>query len=323
MRYICTAVVATLVLAGTSFAATINVPADYTTIQAAIDAASDGDVILVAPGTHTGTGNEVISVSYKAITIKASGTPEETIIDGEGARRVCRFGGGIGAGTIIEGFTITGGYGDGGAGMVFGYSSPTITNCTISGNTSWPGDGGGIVCQYSSSPTFIGCTISDNTAWQAGGGIYNAWSNPAVSPTLTDTVVCGNDPDQIDGCCWNDGGGNTVADECDPDSDGDGVADGKDNCYLYNPDQADCNENGIGDVCDIADGVSEDINGNEIPDECDCLADVVVDGEVNINDVLVTISSWGTSGPLGDVNYDGIVDVEDLLIVISAWGPCP
>ena len=45
--------------------------------------------------------------------------------------------------------------------------------------------------------------------------------------------------------------------------------------------------------------------------------------EVNINDVLVTISSWGTNGPLGDVNYDGIVDVEDLLTVIDSWGPCP
>ena len=28
---------------------------DYTTIQAAVDAASDGDVILVAPGTYTDT----------------------------------------------------------------------------------------------------------------------------------------------------------------------------------------------------------------------------------------------------------------------------
>ena len=50
MRHICTSIVATLVLAGTTLAATINVPADYTTIQAAVDAASDGDEIIVAPG---------------------------------------------------------------------------------------------------------------------------------------------------------------------------------------------------------------------------------------------------------------------------------
>ena len=57
MQHICTSIVATLVLAGTSFAATINVPADYTTIQAAVDAASNGDEILVAPGIYTGRRN--------------------------------------------------------------------------------------------------------------------------------------------------------------------------------------------------------------------------------------------------------------------------
>jgi hypothetical protein len=58
-----------------------------------------------------------------------------------------------------------------------------------------------------------------------------------------------------------------------PDSDGDGIPDDYDNCYLPNPDQADCNGNGIGDVCDIADGTSVDDNGNGIPDECEGTVD--------------------------------------------------
>ena len=57
-----------------------------------------------------------------------------------------------------------------------------------------------------------------------------------------------------------------------PDADGDGVPDKFDNCDLYNPNQDDCNENGIGDVCDIADGTSVDADGNGIPDECEVLA---------------------------------------------------
>ncbi len=53
------------------------------------------------------------------------------------------------------------------------------------------------------------------------------------------------------------------------DTDGDGVPDSQDNCYLPNPDQLDCNNNGVGDVCDLADGVSFDCNLNDIPDECE------------------------------------------------------
>ena len=150
MRHICTSIVATLVLAGTTLAATINVPADYTTIQAAVDAASGGDVILVAPGTYTGTGNEVVDMLGKAITIRATGTPEQTIIHGGGARRVITCSSGEGADTIIEGFTITGGSASTGGGIYCSYSSPTITDCTITGNTA-NDDGGGVYC-YDSSP---------------------------------------------------------------------------------------------------------------------------------------------------------------------------
>jgi sialidase-1 len=94
-----------LAVAGTSLAATINVPADYATIQAAVNAASNGDEVIVAPGTYVG---KALNTLGKAITIKASGTPEVTIIDGEGARRVITCENNEGADTVIENFTITG-----------------------------------------------------------------------------------------------------------------------------------------------------------------------------------------------------------------------
>ena len=90
---------------------TINVPGNYSTIQAAVDAASNGDEIIVAPGTYTGTGDEVVDMKGRAITLRASGTAEETIIDGEGQRRVVYCSSGEDADTVIEGFTITGGFG--------------------------------------------------------------------------------------------------------------------------------------------------------------------------------------------------------------------
>ncbi|MDP6601731.1 MAG: right-handed parallel beta-helix repeat-containing protein, partial [Phycisphaerales bacterium] len=144
-----------------------NGPADFSSIQDAVDAASSGDVILVAPGTYTSTGDEVVKTPGKAITLRATGTPEETILDGEGARRVVRCSSEEGADTIIEGFTITGGFNDNFGGGIYcsSNSNPTITDCTISGNTATGtySRGGGIYCD-SSSPTISGCTILDNTA---------------------------------------------------------------------------------------------------------------------------------------------------------------
>ena len=209
-----------LLVCGVTTAATINVPADYTTIQAAVDVASNGDEILVAPGTYTGTGDEVVSTDGKAITIKASGTPEETIIDGEGARRVLLCSSSEGADTIIEGFTITGGGNTSyGGGIFCSSSSPTLTGCTISGNTA--GDGGGIYCS-GSSPTINGCTISDNTAGH-GGGIRCSGSSPTITGcTITNNtanygygggISCNGSSPTITGCTisgntgyWGGGG---------------------------------------------------------------------------------------------------------------------
>ena len=55
-----------------------------------------------------------------------------------------------------------------------------------------------------------------------------------------------------------------------PDADGDGHPDDVDNCpNLANPDQADCNGNGIGDACEIIKDPSLDCNNNGILDVCE------------------------------------------------------
>ena len=56
----------------------------YSTIQAAIDAANDGDEIEVAPGTY----NEAINFNGKAVKLYSSGGPAGTTIDGGGAGSV-------------------------------------------------------------------------------------------------------------------------------------------------------------------------------------------------------------------------------------------
>ncbi|MDP7088019.1 MAG: right-handed parallel beta-helix repeat-containing protein, partial [Phycisphaerales bacterium] len=171
-----------LALCGVAGAATWTVdddgPADFNNIQDAVEAASNSDEVIVAPGTYTGTGDEVVDMKGRAITLRASGTAEETIIDGEGQRRVVYCSSGEDADTVIEGFTITGGSDSHGGGVYCNNSSPTISGCTISNNTA-NYSGGGIYCTGTgSNPSISDCTISNNTATSdgdygyGGGGIY-------------------------------------------------------------------------------------------------------------------------------------------------------
>lgn len=160
--------------------------ADYTNIQAAIDAASNGDEVLVYPGTYTGAGTFVVSPLGKSITIRASGTREETIIDGEGLRRVVMCNAAEGPGTVISGFTITGGNSSSGGGISFSFgASPTISDCTISGNAATYG--GGMRCTVG-SPTIIGCTISGNTA-SSGAGVD---ASDSAGPSLSNCIITDN-----------------------------------------------------------------------------------------------------------------------------------
>ena len=87
---------------------------------------------------------------------------------------------------------------------------------------------------------------------------------------------------------------------------------------------ADCDGNGIPDSNDVLDG-EQDINGNLIPDACDCLSDINGDQTVGVDDLLLAIGAWdqsGVPGMSGDVNWDGSVDVTDILAIIDAYGTC-
>ena len=87
----------------------INIPADFPTIQAAFNAASDGDTILVAPGTYT----EAITLADKSIflaswflTTNDSSYISQTILDGNNGLFVIKIENTVGPSTVIMGFTI-------------------------------------------------------------------------------------------------------------------------------------------------------------------------------------------------------------------------
>ncbi|MBE0430601.1 MAG: right-handed parallel beta-helix repeat-containing protein [Dehalococcoidia bacterium] len=82
-------------------AATVNVPGDYSTIQAAVDAASPGDTVVVAAGTYA----ETISIDVPNLTLRSAGGADATIIDAGGAVVAVEVMANLGDVTV-EGFTV-------------------------------------------------------------------------------------------------------------------------------------------------------------------------------------------------------------------------
>ncbi|MFC1856274.1 right-handed parallel beta-helix repeat-containing protein [Thermodesulfobacteriota bacterium] len=192
-------------------AKTIKVPEDHSLIQKAINASSNGDIIIVRDGTYY----ENLDFIGKAITLKSMKSAENTIIDGKKKGSVVTFRSGEGRDSVIDGFTLTNGSGNdyrlSGADIAYAYgggvscfkASPTITNCVVSNNSAVMG--GGIGCKKSDAliknciirdnytqgygggigalygaPAIINCSIVNNTARFIGGGVYTSTTSPVI-----------------------------------------------------------------------------------------------------------------------------------------------
>jgi len=151
-------------------ASTIHVPREEATIQAGIDAAANGDTVLVDPGTYF----ENINFNGKAITVSSAGGAAVTIVDGGNIAPVVTFSSGETTDSMLSRFTLQHGassyesrYMAGG--IYISYSSPTVSDNIITDNTAL-GGGGGIAVEFG-SPRIIGNKIQNNTQGAGSGGI--------------------------------------------------------------------------------------------------------------------------------------------------------
>jgi len=170
--------------ADASRAAALVVVAPGQSIQAAIDAAVDGDRIVVQPGIYV----ENLHFQGKAITLESAEGPADTVLDGGNAGTVVTFDGGESREAVLRGFTITRGSADfDGGGILIQGASPVITGNVVTGNRAI--DGAGIATNFA-SPLVQGNRITANRATGGGGGLSLGGDS---TPEILDNEISDND----------------------------------------------------------------------------------------------------------------------------------
>jgi hypothetical protein len=178
---------------------------DVPTIQAAIDAASYDDSVLVGPGTYSwsnqGTGDPLYGMikmlkDAPALTIVGEMGSSMTILDGESMGRIFYFMGyipGTPGGLTLDGFTFTGGAPTQSAQPVGGaftahLSSPIVRNCVFIGNSA--DQGGAVWCGGEGGPVFENCRFIGNSA-RYGGAVF--FINTPFTVTVSNCEFLEND----------------------------------------------------------------------------------------------------------------------------------
>lgn len=203
---VATGLIAVLIGAAAARADVLDVPAGFGTIEAAVGAAADGDIVRVAAGLYP----EVIDPIGKAITIESVEGPQQTTVFGAAADRVLRIVSGEGPATVIRGFTFSGGRALEGGAAYLEDSSPTLENNVFLDSNA--DAGGGAIYVRRGSPVFHGCEFRDNRAESNGGAIFVEASSIEIRDSSFFDNTTALDRDAFGGAVCLDVGSSAILD---------------------------------------------------------------------------------------------------------------
>ncbi|MBT4034508.1 MAG: hypothetical protein HOE61_07115, partial [Candidatus Marinimicrobia bacterium] len=174
----------------------------FATFQFGIEASSDGDTVLVRPGTYVENinfnGKNIVAGSL-FLTTQDTSYISQTVIDGNQNGSVITFSNVDGTSPVLNGFSITNGVADNGGGIAVGLvgsdfsSSVQLQNLRIYGNTAST-RGGGIIF-WQGRPVVNNVLIYNNYAGNSGGAI----SDNASNMVLTNAVLVNNSTGSLGG----------------------------------------------------------------------------------------------------------------------------
>ena len=165
----------------------------FKTITKASDIAGYADTIMVRPGTYNTASGEVFDFWLEGASLKSTGGPAVTIIEGDGAKRIMGMQYAQ-AGDVISGFTFRHGQGGSGGALTLylnsstGPNSPCVENNIFESNSSDGSPGGAIYAFTTGTP---GCypLIRNNVFEGNHGGAGGAIAiDSAIAPTIVDNV---------------------------------------------------------------------------------------------------------------------------------------
>jgi len=142
----------------------------YRNLVDAIDAAADGDEIVVADGLYTGRNNRDLYFNGKVIVLRSANGPANCIIDCQENDPAFVFDC-ESPKAVLQGFTFTNGANDDGGAIEINQRAPIIRDCIFRANYAAQ-DGGAIhIGPACGDVTLINCHFYDNEARDDGGAL--------------------------------------------------------------------------------------------------------------------------------------------------------